>query len=125
LSGQPEFELTLRQPSLRQLRQRVAMWCRTQALSLEQTGAYIHQRLLIAGASDPIFTDEAVEAVYSASRGIPRLINLVCEHALIFGYVEQMQRIPPGIVYAVAQDLDLETQPFLVAQGQNGFSHNE
>jgi general secretion pathway protein A len=122
LSGQPEFEQKLRQPELRQLRQRISLWCRTQALTLEQTGAYIAQRLLIAGTSETIFLPEAVAAVHRASRGIPRIINLICEHALIFGYVEQMQQIPVRIVMAVAQDLDLDAQPFLVSSAQAGFA---
>ena len=121
LSGQPEFEQKLRQPELRQLRQRISLWCRTQALSLEQTGAYIAQRLLIAGSSETIFLPEAVAAIHRASRGIPRIINLICEHALIFGYVEQMHQIPVRIVMAVAQDLDLDAQPFLVQSAQAGF----
>jgi type II secretory pathway predicted ATPase ExeA len=122
LSGQPEFEQTLRQPSLRQLRQRIALWCRTQAITAEQTGSYVSQRLLIGGCSDPIFTHDAVLAIHRASRGIPRLINLICEHALIFGFVEQVRQIPADIILAVAQDLDLDTQPFLVSTVQtSGF----
>jgi type II secretory pathway predicted ATPase ExeA len=113
LSGQPEFEDKLRQPELRQLRQRVSLWCRTQAISGDQTGAYIAQRLLIAGTSNPIFTPEAVQAIHRASRGIPRIINLICEHSLITGYVEQIAQIPERIVLAVASDLDLDTQPCL------------
>jgi type II secretory pathway predicted ATPase ExeA len=115
LSGQPELEDKLRQPELRQLRQRVSLWCRTQALSGDQTGAYIAQRLLIAGTANPIFTDEAVQAIHRASRGIPRIINLICEHSLITGYVEQLAQIPERIVLAVASDLDLDTQPFMTS----------
>jgi type II secretory pathway predicted ATPase ExeA len=115
LSGQPELEDKLRQPELRQLRQRVSLWCRTQAISGDQTGAYIAQRLLIAGTSNPIFTEEAVQAIHRASRGIPRIINLICEHSLITGYVEQIAQIPERIVLAVAEDLDLDTQPFITS----------
>lgn len=124
LSGQPEFEQKLRQPELRQLRQRISLWCRTQALTLEQTAAYIVQRLLIAGTSETIFLPDSVAAIHRASRGIPRIINLICEHSLIFGYVEQQHQIPVRIVQSVAQDLDLETQPFLVASAQGGFPAN-
>ncbi len=115
LSGQPELEEKLRQPALRQLRQRIALWSRTQAISAEQTAAYISQRLLIAGTSRPIFSQEAVQAVHRASRGIPRIINLICEHALILGFVDQLQEIPAAVINAVARDLDLETQPFVVS----------
>jgi general secretion pathway protein A len=122
LSGQPELEIMLRQPSLRQLRQRICLWCHTQALTAEQTSAYIAQRLLIAGTSELIFLHDAVLAIHSASRGIPRVINLICEHALIFAYVEQLRQIPAGIIDAVAQDLDLDTQPFMVSSALGGFS---
>jgi general secretion pathway protein A len=122
LSGQPELEIMLRQPNLRQLRQRICLWCHTQALTAEQTSAYIAQRLLIAGTSELIFLHDAVLAIHSASRGIPRVINLICEHALIFAYVEQLRQIPAGIIYAVAQDLDLDTQPFMVSSALGGFS---
>ncbi len=120
LSGQPEFEDKLRQPELRQLRQRVSLWCRTKAITEEQTAAYIAQRLLIAGTSTPIFTPEAVLAIHRTSRGIPRVINLVCEHALIHGYVEQMAQIPESVILSVALELDLDTQPFSVAPNQGG-----
>ncbi|HEY5331466.1 MAG TPA: AAA family ATPase [Acidobacteriaceae bacterium] len=120
LSGQPELEMMLRQPNLRQLRQRIALWCRTRALSAEQTGAYIAQRLLIAGTSETIFTPDAVAAIHRASRGIPRVINLICEHSLISGYVEQVHLIPESTVFTVAEDLDLDTQPFLVSTASHG-----
>ena len=115
LSGQPELEEKLRHPSVRQLRQRVALWCRTQPLSEVQTRAYVAERLRIAGASWPLFTPEALEAVHRYSRGIPRVINLLCEHALIVGYVEQLQQIPPKVVEGVAAELELESQPFLLS----------
>lgn len=122
LSGQPEFEHKLRMPELRQLRQRISLWCRTQPLTLDQTGHYIEQRLAIAGSTDPIFLPEAVATIHRVSRGIPRVINLVCEHAMIFAYVEQTHEIPNRIILAVAQDLDLEAQPFVVSSMQPGFA---
>lgn len=120
LSGQPELEDKLRQPKVRQLRQRIAMWCRTQPITLAQTGEYIAQRLLVAGTSETLFLPDAVSAIYRASRGIPRIINLVCEHALIVGYVEQVRQIPASLIAEVTHDLDLDTQPFLVSSSQNG-----
>src|SRR6195952_4367799 len=71
LSGQPELEEKLRHPSVRQLRQRIALWCRTQALTPEQTSAYITQRLLIAGTDEPIFPPESIALIHRISRGIP------------------------------------------------------
>ncbi|MBS1800817.1 MAG: AAA family ATPase [Acidobacteria bacterium] len=115
LSGQPELEEKLRHPSVRQLRQRVALWCRTQALTENQTSAYVTERLRLAGAAAPIFTPEALALVHRYSRGIPRIINLLCEHSLIVAYVEQVQQVTVAIVEGVAVELELETQPFLIS----------
>ena len=125
LSGQPELEEKLRHPSVRQLRQRVALWCRTQALTAQQTQAYIAERLRIAGASYAIFAPDAVELVHRYSRGIPRIINLLCEHSLISAYVEQTAHVSPEMIEAVAIELELETQPFLIssaAMSPNGLN---
>jgi type II secretory pathway predicted ATPase ExeA len=115
LSGQPELEEKLRDPSVRQLRQRVAVWCRTRALTGEETEAYIAERLRIAGATELVLAPDAVLLVHHYSKGIPRLINLICEHSMITAYVEQMKPIPACIVESVCIDLDLHLQPFLVS----------
>ncbi len=120
LSGQPELEEKLRHPSVRQLRQRVALWCRTQALTAQQTQAYIAERLRIAGASYAIFTSDAVDLVHRYSRGIPRIINLLCEHSLISAYVEQAPHVSPEMIEAVAIELELEIQPFLISSAAMG-----
>jgi len=100
---------------VRQLRQRVSLWCRTQPLTGEQTEAYIAERLRIAGATAPILTPEAVQLVHHYAKGIPRLINLICEHSLISAYVEQVKPIPARIVEAVGIELDLDQQPFVIS----------
>jgi general secretion pathway protein A len=115
LSGQPELEEKLRHPSVRQLRQRVSLWCRTQSLTESQTHSYVAERLRIAGASWQIFSPEALNLVHRYSRGIPRIINLLCEHALIVAYVEQARQITPAMVEGVAVELELETQPFYIS----------
>src|ERR1035441_975128 len=115
LSGQPELEEKLRDPSVRQLRQRISLWCRTRPLTSEETKAYIAKRLRIAGASQPVLTPEAVLLVHQYSKGIPRLINLICEHAMISAYVEQIKPIPPRIVESVCLELDLDQQPFVIS----------
>jgi len=115
LSGQPELEEKLRHPSVRQLRQRVSLWCRTQALTEVQTHAYVAERLRIAGAQWPIFAPEALDLVHRCSRGIPRIINLLCEHSLIVAYVEQLRQVSGSVVEGVAIELDLEVQPFMVS----------
>jgi len=125
LSGQPELEEKLRDPSVRQLRQRISLWCRTRPLTLEETKAYIAKRLRIAGASQPVFSPEAVDIVHQYSKGIPRLINLVCEHAMISAYVEQIKPIPARIVQSVGLELGLDQQPFVLSpMALSGFPEN-
>ncbi|MEQ1352605.1 MAG: AAA family ATPase [Candidatus Acidiferrum sp.] len=109
LAGQPELEVKLRRPDLRQLRQRIALRCNTAPLTLQETHAYIENRLHTAGARNhSLFQTEAVEAVHNYSRGIPRVINLLCENALINAYVEQLTSIPAEIIAGAAQDLQFD-----------------
>lgn len=109
LAGQPELEAKLAQPQLRQLRQRITLRSKTLPLSLEETKGYIHERLRIAGATDPnIFSEEAVEAIYRYARGIPRVTNLLCEHALINSFVEQQKPVKRESVEEVAKEFQLD-----------------
>ena len=108
LSGQPELESRLRQPDLRQLRQRISLWCHTQPLTVEQVEEYIAARLRIAGTSEEIFPRDVVAQVHKVSKGIPRLINLICENSLIFAYVDQIHRVTPHIIDSVVEDLRLQ-----------------
>jgi type II secretory pathway predicted ATPase ExeA len=109
LSGQPELEDKLRLPQLRQLRQRIMLRCRTAPFSKEQTHEYISERLRIAGAdSQPIFSREAMDAVYLYSLGIPRVVNLLCEHSLVNAYVDQQRPILKKIVEDVAHEFQLD-----------------
>jgi type II secretory pathway predicted ATPase ExeA len=87
---QPELEEKLKLPQLRQLKQRITLRCKTAPLTKEQTHAYIAERLRIAGTTgEQIFSPEAMDTVHMYSLGIPRVVNLLCEHALINTYVEQ------------------------------------
>ena len=108
LAGQPELEQKLNQPQLRQLRQRITLRAKTRQLTLEETQGYIEERLRIAGAENPeIFSPEAVEAVHHYARGIPRVTNLLCEHALVSSFACQQNPVPAEIVEEVARDFDL------------------
>ena len=108
LVGQPELEQKLKLPQLRQLRQRLTLRAKTYPLTLDETRAYIQQRLRIAGSNgQQIFTPESLTAVHRYSGGIPRVINLVCEHCLVSAFVDQQKIIEPGVVDAVARDFDL------------------
>jgi general secretion pathway protein A len=109
LVGQPELEETLKRRELRQLRQRIAICCRTVPLTYEQTHEYIRARLCMAGSNDnAIFTFEAVDFIHFFSLGIPRVINLLCEHSLINAYVDELRPIPASIVEEVAHELQCD-----------------
>jgi general secretion pathway protein A len=108
LVGQPELEQKLKQPQLRQLRQRLTLRARTHPLSLEETKSYVQQRLRIAGCNgQQVFDPEALNAVHRYSNGIPRVINLLCEHCMVSAFVDQQKTIGPAVVETVARDFDL------------------
>jgi general secretion pathway protein A len=109
LAGQPELEQRLNQRDLRQLRQRIALRAKTLPLTLEETNGYILERLRIAGSTEEeIFTPQAIEAVYQHARGIPRVTNLLAEHALMRAFVQQRKPVPAEIVEDVSQDFSLD-----------------
>src|SRR5271154_1912166 len=121
LSGQPELEEKLKLPQVRQLRQRITLRCKTAPLTTEQTFDYITERLKIAGASgEPIFDKEAVETIHLYSMGIPRVVNLLCEHALVNSYVEQQHVVTAKIVEDVAREFQLdEVEPVAPSGSQH------
>jgi general secretion pathway protein A len=108
LSGQPELEQKLKDPQLRQLRQRISLRCKMHSLTLDQTRSYISQRLLLAGANGvPIFSSEAMEAIWRHSGGIPRIINQLCEHSLISAFVDNQWPVLRQTVDVVASEFEL------------------
>ena len=117
LVGQPELADRLNDPSLRQLKQRIILRCTLAPLGLKWTAAYIAARLRVAGGSPTeVFTKDAVGAIYEVSRGIPRIIGVVCENALLAGYAAQKKPVDRSIVADVCADLDLRA---------NGRPHRE
>jgi len=107
--GQPELEQKLKRPELRQLNQRITLRARTLPLDLDETRAYIAQRLRLAGANGRnIFSPPAIESVYRFSAGIPRVINVLCDHSMIHAFADQQPTIEPKVVEVVAHDFDLE-----------------
>ncbi len=118
LSGQQELEEKLMLPQLRQLRQRIMLRCKTIPLTKEQTHDYIAERLRIAGAcGELIFNPKTVETIHLYSLGIPRVVNLLCEHSLINAYAEQQRLISPTIVEEVAHEFQLdEVEPTAPAE---------
>lgn len=121
LSGQSEFDEKLNLPQLRQLRQRIMIRCKTGPLTKEETHDYIVERLKIAGATasgQPIFSPAALDTIHLYSLGIPRVVNLLCEHALINAYVEQQRPIQPKIIEDVAREFQLdEVEPTASPEG--------
>ena len=112
LIGQPELAERLSAPSMRQLKQRVALRCTLSPLGVDEASAYIDTRIRVAGGEwTSIFTRSAVEAVHRGSRGIPRTISVICENALISGFALQRRPIGPDIVNEVCRDFDLERSP--------------
>lgn len=118
LSGQPELEERLKLPELRQLRQRIMLRCKTGPLSKDQTHEYILERLRIAGANaEPIFSKQAMDMVHLYSLGVPRVVNLLCEHSLVNAFVDQQRPVPPKMVEEVAREFQLdEVEPLAPVQ---------
>jgi general secretion pathway protein A len=99
LVGQPELGDRLALPALRQLKQRIALRCRIQPLTVDETAEYIRVRLRIAGARDiGLFTPEAIARITAHAGGIPRIVNSLCDHALLIGYADQQRRLDGRIV---------------------------
>jgi general secretion pathway protein A len=109
LVGQPELEETLDGVNLRQLKQRIALRSHLGALDLGETMGYIYWRLQLAGHTQPseLFPLDTVFEVHRQSRGLPRLINTLCENALIHGYAKQSGAMSPGIIDEIATDFRL------------------
>jgi general secretion pathway protein A len=104
LVGQRELRDTLRRPDLIQFAQRISVDYHLEPLSEEETVGYIRHRLEVAGGDPRLFDDGACRDVYRYSNGIPRLINLLCDTALVYGYAEQRERIDRALVTDVARE---------------------
>jgi general secretion pathway protein A len=108
LMGQPEFERRLDQPELRQLKQRIALRCRLAPLRSGEIGPYINHRLKKAGyQGKELFEAKAVERIGLNSQGIPRLINVICDNALLIAYASSKKQVSVEMVEEVARDLKL------------------
>ena len=122
--GQPELDGKLDSYELRQLKQRIALRCRLEALTLDETKAYIQRRLQQAGNADPhqtIFPEATVASVHELSHGIPRLINTICANALVTAFARQSRIVVPAIVLDVAGDFRLNQA--VPAPSGNGSGH--
>lgn len=108
LAGQPELANRLNDPNLRQLKQRIGLRCELSPLDFAETAAYIAGRIRIAGGEPAaIFSREAIVAIFEASGGVPRIINVVCDNTLIGAFATQTKPIVRKFVQDVCRDFDL------------------
>lgn len=122
MMGQPEFKAKLKQPNLRQLKQRIALQFEIAPLKDEEVGPYINFRLQSAGYErKDLFHPEAVQKIALYSKGIPRLINIICDNALLTAFAASQKTVSAALIREVADDLGLEskTQP---AKAKNIFT---
>ncbi len=109
LAGQPEFADVLDMPSLRQLKQRVALRCTLGLLNAAETAAYIAGRIRIAGGDvAAMFTRDAIEAVFAGSGGIPRTISVICDNALVTGFALGVKPVGVDVIRDVCADFELK-----------------
>jgi type II secretory pathway predicted ATPase ExeA len=107
LVGQPELNNRLNAPELRQLKQRITLRHHLRPLLLNDCQEYIASRLKHAGGSTGLFTPRAIEAIHHYSGGIPRLVNVICDNAMITAYALDQRQIEPALIREVAEDLHL------------------
>ena len=118
LIGQPNLKDKLRQKELRQFVQRVTVHCHLNALNEEEVNEYIHHRLRVAGSKNPeLFSKEAVSVVSAYSRGIPRLINVVCDTALVYGFADGFKTIDRKLIRDVVH-LQKRPRPLSLQRGK-------
>jgi general secretion pathway protein A len=112
LVGQPELDAKLDSTSLRQLKQRIALRCTLSALVLDETEGYVYRRLQLAGHTSPaeLFPKSTILELHRKSHGFPRVVNTLCENALIQGYARQSRSIDPEIISEIADEFRLNVE---------------
>lgn len=110
LAGQPELADRLNESSLRHLKQRISLRCELKPMDMSETASYIAGRIRIAGGRpEQIFTREAVQRIFEASKGLPRTVNVISDNVLIGGFAAQVKPIPVAFVEEVCRDFDVES----------------
>jgi type II secretory pathway predicted ATPase ExeA len=104
LVGQPELADLLNKPELRQLTQRVSVAYNLTPFNAPEVAAYVRHRLTVAGGNPEIFTTNALRLIAAASDGIPRIVNTLCDLALVYGFSEQQETIDVPTVRSVLRD---------------------
>jgi len=106
LVGQPELKQKLASPELAQLRQRIAIRYHMLPLDKDDIGNYIRHRLEVAGSQDTIWEDDAIDEIYNYSKGIPRLINIVCDRTMLLGYVKAIKKFNRDIIQRSVSEIE-------------------
>jgi len=104
LVGQPELRETLSRPELRQFAQRVSVDYHLRALDADETAAYVQHRFEVAGGDPSLFTPEALDLIHAHTRGVPRLVNQLCDYALVYAYAERLRSIDAELISQVVSD---------------------
>ncbi|QSA97586.1 ExeA family protein [Methylococcus sp. EFPC2] len=108
LVGQEQLLDKLNRPELEQFAQRISVSYKLDPLDRQETHNYIHHRLKVAGSQEgDLFTDDGCDAVFQYSRGIPRLINVICDNALVYGFADDQKHIDANLVHEVVKDREL------------------
>ena len=125
LVGQPELRTILASSGLRQLRQRISINCHLQALSRDEVEQYIVHRLEVAGNAAAVqFVPESFDAIFRYSRGIPRLINIICDFLMLSAFADETSMISVDMIQDVIGDLDFENYYWMAAADEQGDSEN-
>ncbi len=104
LVGQPELRVKLSRPELTQFAQRVSVFFDLKRLDRDETHAYVQHRLEVAGGDSTLFRPEAIDLVHARARGVPRLVNQICDFALVYGFAEKKTWIDVELVAQVIRD---------------------
>lgn len=112
LVGQPQLKEKLNNPKLEQFKQRIALYYHLAPLSRQETDEYVRHRIKLAGAGQvEVFTSDAIDMLYSHSGGVPRIINLLCDSALLSGYIYDSKQVTEKIIYEVVKEREITPTP--------------
>jgi general secretion pathway protein A len=126
LMGQPELQAKLDQSHLRQLKQRIAIRSELARLRDDEVGSYINFRIRVAGCDNPeLFHSDAVEKIAFYSKGIPRLINVICDNALVIAFAGSEKYVSPQIIGEVVRDLRIAPDSQLIHDQTNQLTPNQ
>jgi general secretion pathway protein A len=123
--GQSEFNEILKEEHSVAVRKRIAVSYNLETLDLKETEAYIDHRLKIAGATENLFTPEAMRDIFFFSGGLPRLINITCDHALLTGYSKELKQIDDSVIAECKRDLHILSDAAESPQEEQRFEENQ